>query len=204
MPAFICGAVVFLIAVVLLVTHAQTELSVAFIGVIIAILTLLVTLATSGLKSVKSIIKGVDYKTLLFFVGLFISVGGLEQTGVLDLIAKFITNVSGGSLKIIVVIILWLSAIASAFVDNIPFAATMVPVIRTIATTQGVDLSVLAWTLSLGTDLGGNGTLSAPPQTSSARRRRPSRAIPLAGASTASIVFRQQFSWSVFACSACL
>lgn len=158
MPAFISGAVVFLIAVVLLVTHAKTELSVAFIGVIIAVLTMLVTLATSGLKSVKSIIKGVDYKTLLFFVGLFISVGGLEQTGVLDLIAKFITNVSGGSIKIIVVIILWLSAIASAFVDNIPFAATMVPVIRTISATQGVDLSVLAWTLSLGTDLGGNGT----------------------------------------------
>ena len=157
-PAFIGGALVFIIAVALLVTHAKTTLSVALIGVIIAVLTLLVTLFTCGRKSVKGILKGVDYKTLLFFVGLFVSVGGLEQTGVLDLLAKFITTVSGGSLKVIVVIILWLSAIASAFIDNIPFAATMVPVIRSIAATQGVDLSVLAWTLSLGTDLGGNGT----------------------------------------------
>jgi Na+/H+ antiporter NhaD/arsenite permease-like protein len=156
--AFIGGTAVFIIAIVLLVTHAKTTLSVAFIGVIISALTLLMTLVTSEKGSVKAIIKGVDYKTLLFFVGLFISVGGLEQTGVLDLLAKFITQVSGGSLKIIVIIILWLSAVASAFIDNIPFAATMVPVIRSIAATQGVDLSILAWTLSLGTDLGGNGT----------------------------------------------
>ena len=59
---------------------------------------------------------------------------------------------------IMVAIILWLSAIASAFIDNIPFAATMVPVIRSLAATQGVDLSILAWSLSLGTDLGGNAT----------------------------------------------
>lgn len=156
--AFIGGTAVFITAIALLVTHAKTTLSVAFIGVIISALTLLVTFVTTGKGSVKAIIKGVDYKTLLFFIGLFVSVGGLEQTGVLDLLAKFITQVSGGSVKIIVVIILWLSAVASAFIDNIPFAATMVPVIRSIAATQGVDLSVLAWTLSLGTDLGGNGT----------------------------------------------
>jgi len=146
------------VAVVLRVTHAQTELSVAFIGVIVSALTLISTALTSGPKDIKPIIKGVDYKTLLFFVGLFISVGGLDQTGVLTSLAKFITNISGGSIKIVVLIILWLSAVASAFIDNIPFAATMVPVIRSIAATQGMDLSVLAWALSLGTDLGGNGT----------------------------------------------
>ena len=99
-----------------------------------------------------------DYKTLLFFIGLFISVCGLEMTGVLEIIARFITTVSGGHLATIVVIILWLSAATSAVVDNIPFAATMVPVIRSIAAIEGVDLSVLAWSLSLGTDLGGNAT----------------------------------------------
>ena len=156
--AFIGGTAVFLVAVVLLVTHAQTELSVAFIGVIVSALTLISTALTSGPKDIKPIIKGVDYKTLLFFVGLFVSVGGLDQTGVLTSLAKFITNISGGSIKIVVIIILWLSAVASAFIDNIPFAATMVPVIRSIAATQGMDLSVLAWALSLGTDLGGNGT----------------------------------------------
>ena len=57
-----------------------------------------------------------------------------------------------------IAIVLWVSAIASAFVDNIPFAATMVPVIRSLAAAQGVDLSVLAWTLAMGTDIGGSAT----------------------------------------------
>lgn len=156
--AFAGATVVFAIAVVLLVTHAQTTLSVAFIGVIVAALTLLNTLLTAGAAKVGKILKGLDYKTLLFFIGLFVSVAGLEQTGVLNLIAQWIGNVSGGSIVVIVVIILWLSAVASAFIDNIPFAATMVPVIRTISAAQGVDLPVLAWALSLGTDLGGNAT----------------------------------------------
>ena len=143
---------------ILLVTHAQTELTVACIGVIVAILTLIVLGLTSGKKSVIEVIKGVDYKTLLFFTGLFVSVAGLEKTGVLNVIANFITKVSGGSAAVIVVIILWVSAVTSAFVDNIPFAATMIPVIRAIAAAEGMDIGVLAWALSLGTDLGGNAT----------------------------------------------
>ena len=156
--AFLASAAVFLAAVVLLVTHAQTELTVACIGVIVAILTLIVLGLTSGKKSVIEVIKGVDYKTLLFFTGLFVSVAGLEKTGVLNVIANFITKVSGGSAAVIVVIILWVSAVTSAFVDNIPFAATMIPVIRAIAAAEGMDIGVLAWSLSLGTDLGGNAT----------------------------------------------
>lgn len=156
--AFYASALVFLVAVVLLVTHAQTGLTVATIGAFIAVLTLIVLRLTSGKKSVIDVVKGVDYKTLLFFIGLFVSVCGLEMTGVLEIIARFITTVSGGNIAAIIVIILWLSAITSAFVDNIPFAATMVPVIRSIAAVEGVDLGVLAWSLSLGTDLGGNAT----------------------------------------------
>ena len=156
--AFVADVIVFLIAVVLLVTHAQTRLTVACIGVIVAILTLIVLGLTSGKKSVIEIIKGVDYKTLLFFIGLFVSVAGLEKTGVLNMIANFITSVSEGNIAVIVIVILWLSAITSAFVDNIPFAATMIPVIRAIAATEGMDIGVLAWALSLGTDLGGNAT----------------------------------------------
>ena len=91
-------------------------------------------------------------------MGLFIVVGGLEQTGILKLIAQFIDDMSGGNLFLMVAIIIWVSAIASAFIDNIPFAATMVPVIQNISAMQGVDLGLLAWTLSLGVDLGGNGT----------------------------------------------
>lgn len=128
------------------------------IGVIVAALTLLVTVCTNGSTGVKEVLRGVDYKTLLFFIGLFISVAGLEQTGVLKLIAQFISSISGGSIKAVILIILLLSAVCSALIDNIPFAATMVPVIQSIAATQGMDLRVIAWALSLGTDLGGNAT----------------------------------------------
>lgn len=150
---FIVSCVIFGCAVVLLITHAQTHLTVAFIGAVIALITLL----TAG-KNAMELIKKVDYKTLLFFIGLFMVVGGLEQTGILELIAGFIGEVSGGNIRIMIAIIIWVSAIASAFVDNIPFAATMIPVIKSLAETTGADLSVLAWALSMGTDIGGSAT----------------------------------------------
>ena len=151
---FIISTIIFIIAVVLLVTHAQTGLTVAFIGVAIAVITLI-----TSVKHIGYIIKRVDYKTLLFFIGLFIVVGGLEQTGVLEIIAGFIEKICGGNVFAMVLIIMCVSAIASAFVDNIPFAATMVPVIKTLAaTTPGAELSVLAYALSIGTDIGGSAT----------------------------------------------
>lgn len=151
---FIISTIIFLIAVVLLVTHAQTGLTVAFIGVLIAAITLI-----TSFKHIKLILKKIDYKTLLFFIGLFIVVGGLEQTGVLKLIANFIEKICGGNIFAMVLIIMWISALASAFVDNIPFAATMVPVIKTLAaTTPGAELATLAYSLSVGTDIGGSAT----------------------------------------------
>ncbi len=150
---FVISCVIFACAVVMLVTHAQTGLTVALIGTVIAV----VTLITSGRYALE-ILKRVDYKTLLFFIGLFIVVGGLEQTGILELIAGLIGEVSRGNLKIMVAIIIWVSAVASAFVDNIPFAATMVPVIQSLAAVQGVDTATLAWALSMGTDIGGSAT----------------------------------------------
>ena len=151
--SFTISCIIFALAVVLLVTHAQTGLTVATIGLGIAIL----TLVTSGKEAVE-LMKKVDYKTLLFFVGLFVVVGGLDQTGVLEVIAVLIAKVSGGNIKLMIAIIIWGSAIASAFVDNIPFAATMIPVIKSLAVAQGVDLSTLAWALSMGTDIGGSAT----------------------------------------------
>lgn len=151
---FIVSTIIFIIAIVLLVTHAQTGLTVAFIGVVIALITLI-----TSFKHIGVILKKVDYKTLLFFVGLFVVVGGLEQTGVLEMIASFIEKVCGGNVFAMVLIIMWISAIASAFVDNIPFAATMVPVIKSLAaTTAGAQLPVLAYALSVGTDIGGSAT----------------------------------------------
>lgn len=151
---FIVSTIIFLIAIVLLVTHAQTGLTVAFIGVVIAAITLI-----TSFKHIKFILKKIDYKTLLFFIGLFIVVGGLEQTGVLKLIANFIEKICGGNFFAMVLIIMWISAVASAFVDNIPFAATMVPVIKSLAaTTPGAELATLAYSLSVGTDIGGSAT----------------------------------------------
>lgn len=150
---FVISSIIFACAVVLLVSHSATHLTVAFIGVFIAIITLL-----TSIKHIKEILKGVDYKTLLFFVGLFIVVGGLEQTEILVMIANFIEKISGGNWFIMVAIIIWISGIASAFVDNIPFAATMVPVISSLAATTGIPLETLAWSLAVGTDIGGSAT----------------------------------------------
>ncbi len=150
---FIASCVIFLCAVVLLITHATTGLTVSTIGVFIAA----VTLIAAG-KHISEVLKGVDYKTLLFFVGLFVVVGGLEQTGILNVMADFIGKISGGNFMLMIAIIILLSAVASAFVDNIPFAATMIPIINTLAATEGVPLDVLAWSLAMGTDVGGSAT----------------------------------------------
>ncbi|MCM1283673.1 MAG: SLC13 family permease [Muribaculaceae bacterium] len=150
---FIVSSVIFAVAVVLLVSHAATGLTVAFIGTFIAVVTLL-----ANIKDAGTLLKKVDFRTLLFFIGLFLVVGGLEQTGILELIAGFIGKVSGGNFMLMIAIIMWVSAFASAFVDNIPFAATMIPVIKSLSVTMGVDLTTLAWALSMGTDIGGSAT----------------------------------------------
>ena len=150
---FIISTIIFLVTVVLLVTHAQTGLTVSTIGTLVAI----VTLAFSG-KNAIILLKKVDYKTIGFFIGLFVVIGGLEQTGILEIVAGFIGEISGGNIMVMIAIILWLSAIASAIVDNIPFATTMIPIIKALSATYGVDLSMLAWTLAMGTDIGGSAT----------------------------------------------
>lgn len=150
---FVVSSVIFAVAIVLLVTHAQTGLTVSTIGCIVAI----ATLVTSW-KYAILLLKKVDYKTLLFFIGLFVVIGGLEQTGILEIMAAFIGKISGGNVMVMIAIIIWLSAIASAFVDNIPFATTMIPIIKSLSAAYGVDLSMLAWTLAMGTDIGGSAT----------------------------------------------
>ena len=151
---FIASSVIFLCAVVLLVTHAQTGLTVSTIGVCIAAATLI----AAG-KEGPGLLKKIDYQTLLFFIGRFVVVGGLEQTGVLKILAGIIEKVSGGNIALMIAIIVIVSAVASAFIDNIPFAATMIPVITNLAaTTPGIDITVLSWALAMGTDIGGSAT----------------------------------------------
>lgn len=144
---------IFILVVLLLITHAENGLSVAAIGVIATALTLLVSW-----KGAASILRRLDWRTILFFIGLFVCVGGLEETGVLSILANYIGEISGGRLVLVIPIILWISAFASAIVDNIPFAATMVPVISHLSHTAGLSLPTLSWSLVLGTDIGGNAT----------------------------------------------
>lgn len=151
--SFAASTIIFLTAVIMLVTHAQTGLTVATIGLFISVVTLIVFA-----RSAKELLSKVDGKTLLFFVGLFVVVGGLEQTGVLEIIAAFIGKISGGNMYLMLAIIIWFSGVASAFIDNIPFAATMIPIIKNLAASQGVGLPVLAWALAIGTDIGGSAT----------------------------------------------
>ena len=103
----------------------------------------------------------VEWVTIFFFVGLFIVVHGLDSTGLLRMLAEWLAAATGGDLTVTALSILWVSAIASAVVDNIPFVATMIPLIKSMAPTFGgpEGLMPLWWSLSLGACLGGNGTL---------------------------------------------
>ena len=154
---FLINTGIFILIIALLVTHAETGISVASIGVIAALLTVGCAFFSHGRGAIR-IIKRLDWQTLLFFFGLFVCVGGLEKTGVLETLANFVGNAAGGNVIIVMTIILWVSAFASAIVDNIPFAATMVPVIVNLSQVSGFDLHPMAWSLALGTDIGGNGT----------------------------------------------
>ena len=99
--------------------------------------------------------------TIFFFIGLFIVVHGVDSTGLLRQLAEWLVGVTGGDMSVTALAILWVSAVASAVVDNIPFVATMIPLIKSMAPTFGgpEGLMPLWWSLSLGACLGGNGTL---------------------------------------------
>jgi len=103
----------------------------------------------------------VEWTTIFFFIGLFILVHGIDVTGLLQLLANKVLALTGGDISITSISILWLSAIASAVVDNIPFVATMIPLIKSMAGTigDGQSLMPLWWSLALGSCLGGNGSL---------------------------------------------
>jgi Na+/H+ antiporter NhaD/arsenite permease-like protein len=103
----------------------------------------------------------VEWVTIFFFVGLFIVVSGIEHAGVLEILASQVIDWTDGDMTVTAIAILWVSAIASAIVDNIPFVATMIPVIESMAPTFGGadNLMPLWWSLALGACLGGNGSL---------------------------------------------
>src|ERR687889_2023556 len=111
---------------------------------------------------VEEVLREVEWPTLLFFVGLFVLVGGLEVTGFVGAIAELLTSVAGGGSATTAVIVIWGSGLASGIVDNIPFTATMIPVIQDLADDEGLSEAqtrTLWWSLALGADFGGNLTL---------------------------------------------
>lgn len=112
-------------------------------------------------ERVQTIFNEVEWITIFFFIGLFIVVGGVEQTGLLKLAAEKLVTLTGGDMTTTAIAILWASAILSAVIDNIPFVATMIPLIQNMAPTFGGPEALLPlwWALSLGACLGGNGTL---------------------------------------------
>lgn len=104
-------------------------------------------------------LKEIDMNTLLFFMGLFVLVGGLETAGVIEAVAKKGISLVGGDAKTMTFVILFLSGIVSAFVDNIPFTATMIPLIQDIQNLLGINADYMWWSLALGACFGGNGTM---------------------------------------------
>ncbi|MGE5455382.1 MAG: SLC13 family permease [Methylocystaceae bacterium] len=117
-----------------------------------------ILLLISGVDT-EEVMETVEWTTLFFFIGLFILVGGLVQVGIIEAVAVKIIELTQGNLTLTAMLILWFSAIASAFVDNIPFVATFIPLIKDIGTLGGMPVDNLWWALSLGACLGGNGTL---------------------------------------------
>lgn len=102
----------------------------------------------------------IEWITIFFFVGLFVLVAGIEKTGVLEIMAEWLIELTHGELASTAFVILWSSAILSALVDNIPFVATMIPVIHNLGSVVGqAQLETLWWSLALGACLGGNGSL---------------------------------------------
>ena len=112
-------------------------------------------------KNVHGALSEAEWITLMFFLGLFVMVFGIQKAGLIDMMAKYLLDVTGGDFKLMALAILWGSAILSAFIDNIPFVATMIPLIKAMAPTFGGEQALIPlwWALSLGACLGGNGTL---------------------------------------------
>ncbi|UJF33865.1 ArsB/NhaD family transporter [Paenibacillus hexagrammi] len=116
-------------------------------------------LLLTGEHAMETAFTKVEWTTIFFFVGLFVLVSGLAETGVIARLAAAAIDLTGGHPVATSMLILWLSAIASAFLDNIPFVATMIPMIQEMGNMGVEDLEPLWWSLALGACLGGNGTL---------------------------------------------
>lgn len=108
------------------------------------------------IKAALDVVREIDFGTILLLFGLFIVVGGIKYMGVIDALAELFAKVGGGNVFVIYTIITWMSVIFSAFIDNIPYVATMLPVVQGIALALGIDPTLLYFGLLSGATLGGN------------------------------------------------
>ena len=138
-------------------THSFTHIESSLIALTGGFLLLL--LAGGSEHLVEKAMHAVEWPTIFFFIGLFIAVGGLVETGVIRDLAVQGVNLTGGDVTKTSMLVLWMSAIVSAFLDNIPFVATMIPLIQHMGSMGVSNLEPVWWSLALGACLGGNGTI---------------------------------------------
>ena len=160
----VSGAILLLV-VLNFFLHPVTHIAVSWIALVGAVLMLLAT----DRHELEKPLEHVEWTTLLFFAGLFVLVHALQYLGVISFIGEYVTkgielfgtDEKGDVVRLAaaILIILWVSAIASAFIDNIPYTATMIPVVLQISYELNIDLNPLIWALAFGACLGGNGTL---------------------------------------------
>jgi Na+/H+ antiporter NhaD/arsenite permease-like protein len=142
------------VALLLFVTQTLTGLSPGIVALTVAMLLFIITRV-----NIEQVLLEIEWSTLLFFIGLFVLVGALEQQGIIEWIARNIFLRAGHNPYVITLMVLWVSGIASGFIDNIPFTITMIPIIQMMMTTHPIPNNILWWSLSLGACLGGNLTM---------------------------------------------
>lgn len=154
------GLAILTLVIALFVSHGYWQMEVSVAALTGAALLFTFALVTGKVRLQDFIEREIDWGTLLFFIFLFMVIGAVEEAGLLSAIADGILALSRGNLTAAICLILWGSALMSAFVDNIPFTATMLPVTAYLSQViPGTEGHVLWWALALGACLGGNGTL---------------------------------------------
>lgn len=145
--------VMVIIVVFAFIFHSQIGMETATIA-----LTCAAVMMVIGKRNIDHIVSEVEWSTILFFVALFTVVGGMVETGVIGELAHIILNTAEGHPIMMMMILLWASALLSSILDNIPFVATLIPLVIALGE-SGVDIEPLWWAISLGACFGGNGTL---------------------------------------------
>ena len=143
-----------MLAILLFITQTLTGMAPGVVALGMAMILLIISKA-----NVEHVLEEVEWSTLLFFTGLFILVGALEEYGVIDWIAHNVFMNVGDNPYVIVLMVLWVSGIASGFLDNIPFTITMIPIIQLMLESNPIPNNILWWALALGACLGGNITM---------------------------------------------